>query len=396
MTGPDAGRETQVDVLVVGGGPAGAATAVALARRRRSVALVVRPSGRRPRLGETVPADIVTPLARLGLWEAFLADGHLPSTGTVACWGGPTPFERDAVFDPYGCDWHLDRARFEATLLAAAEDAGVHVRAGTVRDCTADGAGWTVRVAGPRPATVRAGWVADASGRAAHVARGQGAGRLRCDRLVGLARFARTPEGGDTTDTRTVVEATEAGWWYVAPLPGGRLVAVLFTDADLLPREPRGRTRSWTDLLAATRLARDRVGGASDLSPLQAAPADTGVLAPPRGRRWVAVGDAAQTWDPLSGQGIATAMASALAAAEVLAARHPDTAAADRYARQVRAVFGSYLRERAVQYGRERRWVHSPFWQRRAGGLRPGAPPRSTGRTGPAAPSSTAGAEGAA
>ncbi|MCV2489177.1 NAD(P)/FAD-dependent oxidoreductase [Geodermatophilus sp. YIM 151500] len=392
----DAAAAPRVDVLVIGGGPAGAATSVALARRGRSVTLVARPPGRGPRLGETVPAGIVTTLARLGLWRAFLADGHLPSAGTVACWGGLTPFERDALFDPYGCGWHLDRARFEATLLATAEDAGVDVRAGTVRDCTPDGDGWTVRVTGPLPATVRAGWVADASGRAARVARTRGAGRLRCDRLVGLARFARTPDGGEDTDTRTVVEATEAGWWYVAPLPGGRAVAVLFTDADLLPRDPGGRTRCWTDLLATTRLARDRLGGASDLSPLRAAPADSGVLAPPCGRRWVAVGDAAQTWDPLSGRGIATAMASAPAAAEVLVARHPDTVALDCYARQVRDVFGAYLRERAVQYGRERRWVHSPFWQRRAGVLRLGAPPRSTGRTGPSARSSTAGAEGAA
>lgn len=386
----------RVDVLVVGGGPAGAATAVALARRGRSVTLVARPPGRGPRLGETVPAGIVTPLARLGLWAGFLADGHLPSPGTVACWGGPTPVERDALFDPYGCGWHLDRALFEASLLDAARDAGVDVRSGTVRDCTPGDDGWTVRVGAPRPVTLHAGWVADASGRAARVARGRGSGRVRCDRLVGLARFARTPDGGDDTDPRTVVEATEAGWWYVAPLPGRRVVAALFTDADLLPRDPGGRSRCWTDLLGGTRLARERLAGASSPTPLRVAPADSGVLAPPCGRRWVAVGDAAQTWDPLSGRGIATALASAPAAAEVLAARHPDTAASDRYAWQVRAVFGAYLRERAVQYGRERRWAASPFWQRRAGGLRPGTPPRPTGRTGPPAPSSTAGAAGAA
>jgi flavin-dependent dehydrogenase len=221
------------DVVVVGGGPAGAAAALLLARRGRSVALVQQPPGRGPRLGETVPGDVVTPLVQLDLWERFIEAGHVAAPGTVAAWGSATPSERDALFDPYGCSWHLDRSRFDAMLLGAGADAGVEMYTGTVADCHQDGTdGWRIRSTGPQPATLGAHWVVDASGRAAHVARRQGVQRTRCDRLIGLACSWTT---ADSVDTRTVIEATETGWWYSAILPKGRAVAILFTDADLLP-----------------------------------------------------------------------------------------------------------------------------------------------------------------
>jgi flavin-dependent dehydrogenase len=376
VTGQDAGPRAQHDVVVIGGGPAGAAAAIHLAHCGRSVTLVARPPGRRPHLGETVASGVVTPLAQLGLWEAFIAAGHLPATGTVACWGSTVPHERDSLFDPYGCSWHLDRVRFDAMLLAAAKDAGVDVRFGTVLHGDNGGDGWTIRVAGRRPATLSARWAVDATGRGARIARGQGVERIRCDRLLGLARFYRW---ADTADTRTVVEATEHGWWYVSPLPGDRAVAVMFTDADLLPRDPVRRAERWDGLLATTRLVRGWLGDASGASPLCTASACSGALATACGRQWLAVGDAAQSRDPLSGQGILTALGSALAAAELLGSGGPGSAALDRYAQCAHAGYQDYLRERSVQYGRETRWALSPFWRRRAGGLTPDGPRRSTG-----------------
>jgi flavin-dependent dehydrogenase len=333
----------------------------------------------------------VAPLVALGVWEAFLAARHVPATGTLASWGGPTTRERDTVFDAYGCGWHLDRTRFDAMLLTAAEDAGVQVLTATVVGCRrAADDGWTLRMAGPGPAALQAAWVVDASGRGARIARHEVV-RTRHDRLLALARFYLAP---DREDTRTVVEATEAGWWYYAPLPGERAVAVLFTDADLLPGGAAGRARSWDELLAATRLVRNRLGPATAASPLRVAPAHTGSLARACGRGWLAVGDAAQSWDPLSGQGVLTSLGSALAAAEALEPGQPVEPALERYAEWVRAGFRDYLRQRSVQYGRERRWADSPFWRRRAApGFTRDDLRRSTARISRSAPSSTSGGD---
>src|SRR6185436_14131213 len=63
------------DVVVFGGGPAGAAATLAMAQKGLSVALFCKPRNT-PHIGETVPPEIIRPLTRLGLWEAFLAGGH--------------------------------------------------------------------------------------------------------------------------------------------------------------------------------------------------------------------------------------------------------------------------------------------------------------------------------
>jgi flavin-dependent dehydrogenase len=307
------------DVVVIGGGPAGAAAALALADRGRSVAMIHRHRRQEPRVGETAPPAIMRQLVRLGLWKAFVADGHAQAPGTVVSWGGSTPYERDFIFDPYGPGWHLDRARFEAMLVGAAVTAGVdRYESGTIDRRCGDTGGWVVRLRGSR--TVTAAWAVDASGRTALLARWLGIGRDRCDRLVGLARFY---EALPTADPRTFIEACEAGWWYAAALPGGRAVAVLFTDADLVRRGRQRRERYWNELLARTDLVGDHLCAGTGASPLCTAAACSGVLSTCAGAGWLAIGDASQSWDPLSGQGITRALTSAVQAADAITGPRP-------------------------------------------------------------------------
>lgn len=347
----------RVDVLVFGGGPAGAAAALALARAGRSVAVVTRTRGDRPRIGETVPPTVVGPLAALGVWDAFLADGHTAATGTVACWGDERPHENDSILNPYGHGWHLDRARFDAMLLAGARAAGARVAelppGGRVEH---DDSGWGASVPG---GSLRAPFLVDATGRAGTVAARVGVPRQRADRLIGLVRFGRAAG----TEPRTLIEACAEGWWYAAVLPDDRAVTAFFTDADLLPVGRAERERCWAQSLSRTRLVRTvmRTAGASRS---HAAPAHTSALAACAGRDWVAVGDAARTLDPLSGQGLVTALGSAMDAAQAVLDGHR-SAALGAFAARTTAQHRAHLSAGRAHYRREGRWPHSPFWSRR-------------------------------
>ena len=133
---------------MIGGGPAGSAAALALARRGRSTILLERSNYGGQRVGETLPPAIQKLLVSLGVWGQFLADGHSPSFGTESAWGRADLHANHFIFNPYGSGWHVDRARFDAMLARAAEDAGASVYPGAqLTGCEEDNAGvWRIEI----------------------------------------------------------------------------------------------------------------------------------------------------------------------------------------------------------------------------------------------------------
>jgi 2-polyprenyl-6-methoxyphenol hydroxylase-like FAD-dependent oxidoreductase len=100
-----------VDVIILGGGPAGTATALALTQSGYAVTVLERSRYESARIGETLPPDARRPLVELGIWKQFLADGHIESPGIAAAWGRSELYHNDFIVNPYGPGSHLDRRR---------------------------------------------------------------------------------------------------------------------------------------------------------------------------------------------------------------------------------------------------------------------------------------------
>jgi flavin-dependent dehydrogenase len=357
------------DVVVLGGGPGGLATALTLRRYSDLSVLVVEKSRYDlPRVGETLAPGIRGLLEYLGVWEAFLADGHLPSFGTAAAWGSSAVATRDFILTPLGNGWHLDRRRFDQTMASQAEAAGVAVWQAAHADFEPLNEGrWRLDVlrGGERHQPV-AGFLVDATGKTALVARHIGVKRRIVDRLVAVTATLELP-GRLPSETLTLVETCEHGWWYSARLPGGSMTVALMSDTDIIQEQGLADPEQWWRLLqhqphTSARVTGARLAGHSRIVPAFSASLDTGA-----GPGWAAVGDAAASHDPLSSSGIARALDSGIHAAravyEFLRGGRPDGLGA--YDRRLRESFDLYWEIRQRYYDLEQRWPQSLFWHRR-------------------------------
>jgi len=316
-----------------------------------------------PRLGETLPSLAQRLLEHLGVWDAFRRQGHREVYGTAAVWGDARLQENDFIYTPHDTGWHLDRAAFDAMLAREAASQGACVRTCTrVCGTTRDGSGWRLGLSDGSELVTH--FVVDATGSTAVIARRNLTRFIVSDRLVGFARFF---EEDRNTDPRTLVEAFADGWWYTAGLPSGQRIAACMTDADLARRLRLADLTQWSQLLERTICIRHALCGARPRGPLIIRATGSRRLEPVAGDGWLAVGDAASTFDPLSSQGIVKALRSGVFASYAIAdllTRVSDSGLG-RYRRYVCAEFESYTRVRGEYYGKERRWRHCEFWRRR-------------------------------
>jgi flavin-dependent dehydrogenase len=352
----------EADVAVIGAGPAGAAAALHLAPSRR-VVLIERRETAPDRIGESLPAAAQHLLRALGVWETFLAEGHAPSFANCSVWGGAGIVEQDSLRDPDGHGWHLDRLRFENGLRATAVARGARLlMPAQPRSVSRHDSRWEIALDAE---TVTARVLIDAGGRMSAAPSLFGARRAVLDKLVcgwihGIAEA--------NARNLTYIEAEPDGWWYTAPLPGGRRVLAFHTDADL---PASADARSAHALLA-------RAGGVSKLcevlksarfdayGPSGFCAAHSAMLVPSAGDGWLAAGDSALAFDPLSSQGLFNALYTGLFSAKAADAMlDGDAVAADRHVAAIEQVRAAYRAHLAVYYGAERRWTGRVFWRRR-------------------------------
>lgn len=354
---------SEPSVLVVGDGPAALATAIELRTAGIGVRLAGRARGGPSRPGESLAPQARRLLQRLGVWNDFVRDEHLPCHANRSSWG-PGPLRHvDFLTHPMGHAFHVDRERFDARLRERARALGVRDDLDP-RQLRIDraGSGWRCAHAGD---IFGAHFVVDASGRASWFARRHGAMRLHEDRQVALLAWGDGQHWPG--DTMCLVESTELGWWYSAPTPRGRWAVAFFTDADLQLRAWR-TGRGWLALLDQSQATRLRLA-AQGFVPRASATvvaANSARLDRFVGDGWLAVGDAAMSYDPLSSHGLTVALQSGIDAAAAIAAHlGGDTRAMAAYGLRLDQAFAAYASERQALYRSETRFAGHTYWRRR-------------------------------
>lgn len=288
-------------------------------------------------------------LFQLGLQGSFSRLGFPRLAGNLSLWDFDEALESPSVRNAHGHGVLLDRMVFEKWLLNEVRASGVRVILSSDRMVLERRSCWQLSTA---ETTLQAGYVIEATGRAA----GQVAPPERrfSDHQVCLLAYPRAP--ANYQDCRLLIEAGENGWWYSALLPGGRLVIALCVARETLSRM-RGRSSDdwfWREL-ERTRLIPHvpRVRSVGH-------PASSSLRCQMNGPGWVAIGDAAATYDPLFGRGVPMALTKGIAAARLLVQGTDHETQAAIYARAERETYESYLDQQRATYRRIRQHLTAP------------------------------------
>jgi flavin-dependent dehydrogenase len=304
------------EVVVVGGGVAGAATAAGLARWGHEVILLDRAAFPREKAcGEGLMPHGVSALAALGVLDDVLRTQPGRFTGISWQVGEVAAVGR---FPGGRAGLGVRRGRVDAALHAACRRDGVDLREGIrVRHLSGEAGDRVVHTdAGP----LRCRAVVAADGLHSPIRRQLGLqapprGRVRYGARVHVALRPGTPD-------RDLVEvfSGEGGELYLTPTGPGEVNVALLLERDAARALGAGREDAFWSLVRAFPPVRERLAGATAVSALRVVGPLRQAATTPVADGVLLVGDAAGFLDAITGEGMSLGLAGAALASRVLSA----------------------------------------------------------------------------
>lgn len=330
------------DVLVIGGGPAGAATATHLARRGLDVVIVEKERHPRFHIGESLLPQSLPLLEELGALERVREIGVPKAAAEFVSGDGgrEVVFEfRRALFGGPPGAFQVRRSEFDKVLFDGAVAAGATALEETTAtvlglDLGLGGAGAEVRTvdASGQGIDWRAGFLVDASGRSTVSAKllGQKRPDPRNTSAAIFGHFTGVPRAPGARGGNIRIHLTRPGWMWQIPLRDGVTSVGLVAPADYLRERGAGIEAFFAAHCARHRGIAETLRDAHRVGPLRSTGNFSYRATSAVGPGHVKVGDAYGFIDPIFSTGVHLALVSAREAAAAVAAALADPARAPR------------------------------------------------------------------
>ena len=366
----------RVEIGVLGGGPAGSCVAQRLAELGHEVWLIEQSLFPRPHIGESLTPAILPLLDQLELREIMEEAGFLRPHQAIIHWGGELRI-KTYEGEP---GLQVDRGRFDQLLLESAREAGVEILQ-PVRVTSAmrlDAGGWQLNLnrAG-RTELLQCEYLIDASGQSVVANKRKRLG------VATLALYGYWKNSG-MTGPESRVEAAENLWFWSAPLPDNLINACVFVDPKTCAGIGRDHLEGfYRQQLQGSSLLAPCLSGTlvdnpmppvnhSPTGPITACNASASYSESPVSEDLIRVGDACVTLDPISSQGVQSAISMALQAAVVvhtqLSLSERGELAAEFYRQRQQETITRHQRWASRFYAEQAAVTASEFWQARAAG----------------------------
>jgi flavin-dependent dehydrogenase len=327
-------RASDPEVVVIGGGPAGATTATLVAQQGRSARLYERERFPRYHVGESLIPETFWVLDRLGILPE-LRGGPFVEKHSVQFVSEQGRLSEPFYFADYkphesARTWQVTRQDFDQLMLDNARRHGVDVREGMrVLDVLFEGG----RAVGVRTVDeagveedVRCHVVVDAAGQSGLILDRLGLRQwdpvLKKAAIWSYFKGAAREQGRDAGATLVMQTAGKVGWFWYIPLQNDITSIGVVAPFDHLfkNRDSKDLGAIFSEEVARCPGLQPRIAEAERVGPYRAAKEYSYRSSKVAGDGWVLVGDAFGFLDPLYSSGILLALKSGALAADAIAA----------------------------------------------------------------------------
>jgi flavin-dependent dehydrogenase len=317
------------DLAIIGGGPAGSCLATLAAERGWKVVLLEKDCHPRFHIGESLLPKNLEIFEQLGLDQAVAQIGVYKAGAEFFLEDANTPVERirfdNALDCRYPHAWQVRREDFDKLLFERARAAGAVCVQGA-KVCAADfpkgaPANLAIERAGQKTA-LRAGFVADASGRQGFLARMMDLRRANREHASAAVygHFEGVQPRPDDRAGDISICWFEHGWMWMIPLRDGVMSVGAVCDPGYL-KSRRGSPQEFLlETIAHNGHVAARMENARLVMPVTATGNYSYQATRAGGERWLLIGDAHTFIDPVFSSGVLMAMSGARAAVPIVEA----------------------------------------------------------------------------
>ena len=350
------------EVVIFGKGIAGLILSFLLSRNNIKHVIIDRSGeGKTFGYGETLPPSALPLLQRLGLLQLFEENSYRKTFGYHSCWGSDQvtninfyhhhTFKNGLKINKQKILSALEKAA-QSKIISYCKSATTSYKSTGIQSILLDG-----------KTEVQGNLFVDATGRKRALLKMFNIDSIAFDSLISFS--CHLPKLKHSKLVHEVyVESFEQGWGIVSALNKIENVFSIFTIKGSQAHKGLGKYENWKSILSDTKYLKDFlvdkihpkiIGGNSNSSKPQKV----------TGENWLALGDAAMAFDPLSSHGITNAIYTAMIATDSIKQKliDNDSNALTIYEDTINQIFDQYLSSKNQLYVSERHWNDSPFWK---------------------------------